>query len=544
VDALSDDAKTILKTGSVIEREFSHELLRHVMVIDESRLLAGVATLKDAELLYERGIYPQSTYIFKHPLTREVVYNSILSARQKELHQRVGTAIAELYAADLSEHHAILARHFIESGNAERGALHSGQAARQAQRRGAIPDAIEHARKRVECYETLAPTDDLQRKIVDARTTLAAYQLALTDLVGAHEAVRGVLDIADRRGFRDQLPGAYIPLGVHRLWVEEDFATGVHYLEEAARLSELAGTGVWRWYAGFFLGAHLTWNCEFDRAQQWLESALRMSSAARSTAGLVEVQGLMAIRDAYRGRLDLAYPLSFKCLRMARDDNNTQARVIAHACHGVCCQFRGALDEAKETLREGLALGEQVPQPAWEAQMWFALGNSHGDLGEHREALDCYERGAATLEAGRLLPSFVHILRLCAARATARAGVREIDLNALPERLKSNKLRLWNGFMAHDIAEAHLHAPQGSLAVAEDWVRHAIDADTAAELPWFLARDLALYAELCRRREDQTGAEAHLRRAIALYDECGADGHRERTERALGSLLGAAPGAT
>lgn len=544
VDVLSDEAKAILKTGSVIEREFSHELLRRVMVSDEARLLAGLSALKDAELLYERGIYPQCTYIFKHPLTREVVYNSILTARQKELHRRVGTAIEELHAADLADHHAILAGHFIESGDAERGAMHSERAAKQAQRRGAIQDAIEHARRRVACYESLPLSDDVQRRIVDARTMLAGYHLVLPDLVGAKEAVAGIAGVADQRGFQDQLPGIYIPLGLYRLWVEEDFAAGVRYLEQAARLSELTGSGVWRWTAAFYLGSHLCWNCEFDRAQEYLESALRISSAARNVVGLVLVQGVMAMRNAYQGRLDLAYPLSIECLRMARDDDNTLARILAHTSHGTCCYFRGALDETKNTLLEGLALTEHTPQPGYEALMWFALGNTHCELCEYRQALDCFERGAATLETGRLLPSWVHILRICAARAKTHDEDHASDLNALAGRLEANKLRLWTGFMSHDIAEIQLNSPQGSLTAAEGWLQHAIDTDTARNLRWFLARDLALYAELCRRREDQTGAEAHLRRAIALYDECGADGHRDRAARALSSLLDTAPGAT
>ena len=73
VDTLPEGAREVLQIGSVIEREFGHDLIKHVAEIPEQELLVHLSTLKDSELIYERGIYPRSTYIFKHALTREVV---------------------------------------------------------------------------------------------------------------------------------------------------------------------------------------------------------------------------------------------------------------------------------------------------------------------------------------------------------------------------------------------------------------------------------------------------------------------------------------
>jgi len=87
VDSLPDRAKEVLQTGSVIEREFSYKLLEKVMDLSEQQLLSSLSALKDSELVFERGIYPQSAYIFKHTLTREVVYDSILGRKKKNLHR-------------------------------------------------------------------------------------------------------------------------------------------------------------------------------------------------------------------------------------------------------------------------------------------------------------------------------------------------------------------------------------------------------------------------------------------------------------------------
>ena len=65
VDSLPEGAKELLQTGSVIEREFSHELIKRVTSLSQEELLTHLSVLKDSELLYERGIYPESTYIFQ-----------------------------------------------------------------------------------------------------------------------------------------------------------------------------------------------------------------------------------------------------------------------------------------------------------------------------------------------------------------------------------------------------------------------------------------------------------------------------------------------
>ena len=86
VDSLPVLAKEVLQTGSVIEREFSYKLIKWVTGLQEQKLLSHLSVLKDSELLYERGIYPQSAYIFKHALTQEVAYNSVLVKRRKQIH--------------------------------------------------------------------------------------------------------------------------------------------------------------------------------------------------------------------------------------------------------------------------------------------------------------------------------------------------------------------------------------------------------------------------------------------------------------------------
>ena len=92
-----EGAKELLQVGSLIEREFAYRLIRAAIHLPDQELLRRLSILKDAELLYERGLFPDSTFVFKHALTREVVYGTLLEGKKKELHLDIGRAIEGVY---------------------------------------------------------------------------------------------------------------------------------------------------------------------------------------------------------------------------------------------------------------------------------------------------------------------------------------------------------------------------------------------------------------------------------------------------------------
>lgn len=142
IDSLPEAAKEVLQTGSVIEREFSYELIKRVMGLPEQELLSHLSALKNSELLYERGIYPQSTFIFKHALTQEVAYETLLMRRREILHGMVGQAIEELYPDRLEEQLNLLYHHFSLAGNWQKEVDYGRQAAEKATRLSQFYEAV------------------------------------------------------------------------------------------------------------------------------------------------------------------------------------------------------------------------------------------------------------------------------------------------------------------------------------------------------------------------------------------------------------------
>lgn len=142
VDSLSEGAKDLLQTGSVIEREFSYQLIKRVTSLPEQELLYHMSVLKDSELLYERGVFSQSTYIFKHALTREVVYDSILITKKKRLHEKIGNAIEEVYGDRIEESYELLAQHYTLAEDWEKAVHFCRLAAEKAHKFGQFQHAI------------------------------------------------------------------------------------------------------------------------------------------------------------------------------------------------------------------------------------------------------------------------------------------------------------------------------------------------------------------------------------------------------------------
>ena len=176
-----------------------------------------MSILKDSELLFERGIYPDTIYIFKHALTREVVYDSILTRRREQLHEDIGNAIEEIYKESIDEYYGVLAEHYIDSKNYAKGADYSKLAERKAEKAASLNDAITYARKRISCLEKLPVDDDVEKKIISARTVLGLYYTQLVFPVEAKAAVDPIVDLAIKHNYKRRVSQINVILGDYHM---------------------------------------------------------------------------------------------------------------------------------------------------------------------------------------------------------------------------------------------------------------------------------------------------------------------------------------
>jgi tetratricopeptide (TPR) repeat protein len=111
MDRLEDNLKRTMQVASVIGRDFAFRILQTITGLREE-LKAYLLNLQGLEFIYEKSLFPELEYIFKHALTQEVAYNSLLHKRKKDIHEKIGKAIEQIYAERLEEFYEMLAYHF------------------------------------------------------------------------------------------------------------------------------------------------------------------------------------------------------------------------------------------------------------------------------------------------------------------------------------------------------------------------------------------------------------------------------------------------
>jgi class 3 adenylate cyclase/predicted ATPase len=132
IDRLAPDEKALLQQLAIIGREFPLQLVRQVITLPDDTLFRVLAALQHKEFLYEQPALPDVEYVFKHALTQEVAYNSVLIERRKALHEHTARAIEQLYHDRLEERYSELAHHYSRSNNAAKAVEYLRKTAQQA----------------------------------------------------------------------------------------------------------------------------------------------------------------------------------------------------------------------------------------------------------------------------------------------------------------------------------------------------------------------------------------------------------------------------
>jgi len=537
VDSLSEGAKELLQTGSVIEREFSYQLIKRVTDLPEQELLSQMSALKDSELLYERGVYPGSTYIFKHALTQEIVYDSILNRRKKRLHEETANAIEEVYKENIVEYYGVLSEHYVKSENYERGAEYSKLAARKTLKAAALNDSISYTQKRIACLEKMVQTDDVQKNIIDARTNLGLYYNQMNYFVNSKEAVEPIIEQALKRGYKSRLSQIYAILGTYYFTVEEKFPEAFDYLEKALKIADELRDPLSLTFASYWLGTALAIDCQFDKAKQYILKSHDLAVAANVlwTVALNKAS-LGYFIHHYQGKAIQGYQITNEAVRIAEESSDTWSVGISYMCHGASCYGKGLLEEAIKFLTKASNYCERINFYVWASLAHFFLGKSYFEAREYAKSQDHFDRAIKLFEYISMGPSFTNMMKIGGARARVMIKEKDIELRTLCEYAPGCQVNQQDGRMSKYIAEIFLNIDDQHTLEAEDWVRKAIEIDKGNGMMFYLGRDYALYADLLKRKGNQSEAKETLKRSIEILKKCGADGWVEKYEKKLAEL--------
>jgi class 3 adenylate cyclase/tetratricopeptide (TPR) repeat protein len=194
IDRLAPEDKTVLQSASAVGKDVPYAVLSAIADVPEDMLRDQIGRLQAAEFLYETKLFPDLEYTFKHAVTHDVTYGSLLGDRRRALHGRIVDAIERLAPDRLAEHVEQLAHHAARGEVWDKARVYLRQCAAKAVSRGALAEAAVYIEQALGVLERAERAPDSRLEAIDlhlmARNALYA--------VGEHERVLPHLEAAER----------------------------------------------------------------------------------------------------------------------------------------------------------------------------------------------------------------------------------------------------------------------------------------------------------------------------------------------------------
>jgi class 3 adenylate cyclase/tetratricopeptide (TPR) repeat protein len=447
IDRLPPEDKWLLQAASVIGKEVPLMLLEAIADVPEDSLRRGLTHLQAAEFLYETSLFPDLEYTFKHALTHEVAYASILQDRRRALHARIVEAIEVLYPDRLAEQVERLAHHAFRGEVWEKAVTYLRQAGAKALARSAYREAVT-------CFEqalaALHPLPDTRQKVeraIDIRLDLRQSLFPLGELATVLEYLREAeglartLDDPRRLGWVSAyMSGHHLHTGSHVMEVRT-FAQRVeaiaetlgdaplhiaaqYYLAAASYLSgdyratehvcrnlmqslhgqrthERFGLAVFpAVMSRAYLACALAERGVFDEGDAHGQEAIRIAEALVHPFSVVVGCLDLAYHKSVRGELSQAARLLEHAVAQGREWNITGHTPIAMAALGHVYAWSGRIGEGVSCLQQALTAYESAGIGSHHSLSVVQLGEAYL-LADQVENARAYATRAVTLARGR-----------------------------------------------------------------------------------------------------------------------------------------------
>jgi tetratricopeptide (TPR) repeat protein len=501
IDRLPPDDKRLLQSAAVIGKDVPVEPLRAITELGTDELQRGLARLRAAEFLYEVSLFPDLEYTFKHALTHEVAYGSLLHETRRALHARIVGAIERLHRDRLVEHVERLAHHAVRGEAWEKAVAYLRQSGAKAVERSAYREAVPYLEQALVALGRLPETRETLADAVDLCLEIRSAFWGIGELPRVREYVREAERLARALGDPRRLGWVAVHTS-HYLWIMGNpTASGKSAWSAEEHAEQLQDVRL-RLAAHFYQGlAHVTLG-EYGRAE---EIFVDLSRALEGDLG--------------RERFGVTgYPA-----------------VLTPAYRGWALGERGAFAEAIARCEEGRRLGEALDHPYSLVFPHWHLGYIYALRGQYDEALLALERAAALTRQigfeGLSVP-----VRWC--RGHALAGRAE-GLGLLREAVPVIGMMEYGVY--HALAVVHLGEAcvvTGELAEARAHGEQALALARERRQRGYEAYALRLLGEVAAHSEQPRGeaAERRYREALALARELGMRPLTARCHLGLGNL--------
>jgi class 3 adenylate cyclase/tetratricopeptide (TPR) repeat protein len=539
IDHLEEEPRQALQLAAVIGREFTQRLLDRIAEIRRGTT-AILRELQAIELIYETALFPELAYMFKHALTQDVAYRSLLAQRRRELHRRIGEAIEELYADRLAEHYAVLAHHFARGEDWSRAAAYFEKAADRAAAAFAIHEALALYDEAIEALDRGGGGTAALCKQGDLRAEKGDLCMSLSDFERAHEehakAARIGSQLADGAREGSALAGmALTSVLAHK------FEQCLEEAERATTLGHAIGSAEILAAAQLATGFVQVVTGHLEQAETSLTTAHEISRSQRQTFHQAHASVLLGLLENWRGRYEIAIVRSEEGIAVARDHHHPFPLMQGQFAHGLARTGRGDYDDALRVFNEGLALAEKLGSGFFHSRFLNSLGWIHAECGDLEHAIQLNERGLGVARE-RGDPETIANCELNLGDAFRAKGdlalSRELfaGVHDLVRRPSTSDWMKWR-------YSQHLFAGLGEIWLASDdpakadgFCNQCLDLATRADSRKYLVRGWRLRGGIAVARLDWEAAEEALRKALAFAKRVGNPTQLWRTHLALGEL--------
>jgi class 3 adenylate cyclase/predicted ATPase len=486
IDRLPPDAKRLLQTAAVIGTEVPCPLLQTVADLPPETLHRSLAQLQGAEFLYETHLFPERVYTFKHALTQNVAYQSLLTSTRQQVHQQIAQALETLFPETAETQPELLAHHYTEAALPEPSVAYWLRAGQRALARSAYLEAVSHVTTGIELLTTLPETPARTQQALTLYIVLGAA-LQVTQGVAAPEvehAYTQAYALCQQMGETPEL--APILLGLWRFYaVRPQLHTAREIGETLLRLAQRTSDPALAVIAHYALG--VTWFCygALPAARQHLEEAIARYTPDQRRAPAFRTgqdPGVACRTHASRTLWLLGYPEQalarvHEALVLAHELSHPFSVAWARCFAALVSQLRRDVLAVHEQAEAAVVLATEQGFTQWVAmgtisRGWGLAMQGQGEAGiaQVRQGIAAYRATGATLH----VPYYCTVL----AEVCAHLGDPEDGLQALAEAhtlVEQHEERFWEAEIYRLRGVLLLRQPGTPQAEAEAWLQHALD---------------------------------------------------------------------
>ena len=525
IDRLAPEDKRLVQAASVIGKDVPFNLLQPIAELSEDRLRQGLARLQMAEFLYEARLFPDLEYTFKHALTHEVAYGSLLHDRRRPLHARITEVIETAWADRLGDQVEHLAHHAVRGELWEKALTYLEQAAAKAFGRSAHHEAAAAYEQALEALRHLPESTETHRRAIDLRIALRSSLFPLGELTRIIDLLDEAQALAAVVGDRERL-ALVLSRRAHYFWAVGEPRPGLEAGRQALAIAMDLDSLPLKAAASFFLGqlhhARGDYAAAIESLEQvvaWLPGELASERLGMTTPPTIFAHTWLAFALAETGAFAEALAHASEALRIAEALDRPYGLYHGHSAVGTVHSLRGDIEPAMAALERALRISAESNMPAMGRPAAARLGGAYGLAGRVEEAVAVLEDGLED-SRGKRWNSFLPLNMIALAQAqllggrteeAGRAATRALELTRLQEQQGSEA---WALRLLGEIA-----AESAQTAEAEVNYRSALAlAEPRGMRPLVAHCHLGL-GRLYRRTGERQEAQEHLTTATTMYRE-------------------------